>query len=101
MSKQELKSKIREAIEKGPLKESIERLSLFGSYNREEARSGSDVDLLVEFSPDSLIGYFSLIELKDYMEREIGLPVDIVTPDSISQYLKEEIIDNADLIYER
>lgn len=34
----------------------IRRLSLFGSALRGEERPNSDVDLLVEFEPDSWIG---------------------------------------------
>lgn len=101
MGKQELKSKIRAAIEDGPLRESIERISLFGSYAKNEARADSDVDLLVEFSPDAVIGFFSLIDLKDHIEHALGKPVDLLTPDAISRYLREDILNQTDLIYER
>lgn len=101
MGKQELKSKIREAIERGPLKESIEKLSLFGSYARDEAKTGSDVDLLIEFSPNAIIGFFALIELKEHIEKALGKPVDLLTPDAISRYLRKDILNESDLIYER
>ena len=101
MSKQEMKSKIRAAIENGPLKESIEKLSLFGSHARDEAGSESDVDLLVEFSPDAVIGFFLLAELQEHIEKALGKRVDLLTPDAISRYLKEDILKETELIYER
>ncbi|MBU1685323.1 nucleotidyltransferase domain-containing protein [Patescibacteria group bacterium] len=101
MGKQELKSKIRTAIEEGPLKESIEKISLFGSYAKDSAKVDSDVDLLVEFSPDAVIGFFSLIDLKEHIEKAVGKPIDLLTPDAISKYLKKDIMSQSDLIYER
>lgn len=42
-----------------------------------------------------------LSELKEYMEKKLGKNVDILTPDSISRYLKDDILKEADTIYER
>ena len=101
MDKEELKSKIRQAIEKGPLKDSIERLSLFGSYASGRPSKQSDVDLLIEFSPHTIVGFFALAELKDYIEKKIEKKVDLLTPDAISQHIKKNILNQADLIYEK
>ena len=43
----------------------IRRLSLFGSIARAEARSKSDVDLLLEVDPASHFSVFDLVELRD------------------------------------
>jgi predicted nucleotidyltransferase len=34
----------------------IQKLALFGSVLRDDFTSGSDVDVLVEFEPDSVVG---------------------------------------------
>ena len=63
---------------------------MFGSVARDEASSTSDVDLLVEFSRP--VGYFGLFALQDYLEELLGCPVDLGTPNSLKQYIKERIM---------
>jgi len=45
----------------------VKSLVLFGSVSRDEARTGSDVDLLVEF--DRSVGLFTFVRLKRYLEE--------------------------------
>ncbi|HNN14619.1 MAG TPA: nucleotidyltransferase family protein [Anaerolineales bacterium] len=68
----------------------VKSLLLFGSVARNEATSASDVDLLVEF--DRPVGYFGLFALQDYLEKLLGCPVDLGTPDSLKPYIKERIM---------
>ena len=67
----------------------VKSLSLFGSVARDEATAASDVDLLVEFNRP--MGYFGLFALQDYLEKLLGCPVDLGTPDSLKPYIKERI----------
>jgi hypothetical protein len=67
----------------------VKSLSLFGSVARNEATAASDVDLLVEFNRP--MGYFGLFALQDYLEKLLGCPVDLGTPDSLKPYIKERI----------
>ena len=73
----------------------VKSLSLFGSVARNEATSTSDVDLLVEFNRP--VGYFGLFALQDYLEKVLGCPVDLGTPDSLKPYLRERVM--GDLIH--
>ncbi len=68
----------------------VNSLLLFGSVARNEATSASDVDLLVEFNRP--VGYFGLFALQDYLEKLLGCPVDLGTPDSLKPYIKERIM---------
>ncbi len=68
----------------------VKSLLLFGSVARNEATPGSDVDLLVEFNRP--VGYFGLFALQDYLEKLLGCPVDLGTPDSLKPYIKERIM---------
>jgi len=68
----------------------VKSLSLFGSVARNEATSASDVDLLVEFNRP--VGYFGLFALQDYLEKLLGCPVDLGTPDSLKPYIKERVM---------
>ena len=68
----------------------VKSLLLFGSVARNEATPTSDVDLLVEFNRP--VGYFGLFALQDYLEKLLGCPVDLGTPDSLKPYIKEHIM---------
>ena len=52
----------------------VEQIGLFGSYARGEATQGSDVDLFVKVKPD----FFNLVRLKDKIENDLKLKVDII-----------------------
>ena len=55
----------------------VRSLSLFGSVARDEARSDSDVDLLVEFEgPTTFDGHMGLLV---FLEDLLGRRVDVVT----------------------
>jgi len=79
----------------------ILRLSLFGSALRGELTADSDIDLLVEYVPGARIGLLAMsgqeIALSDIIER----PVDLRTPQDLSRYFRQEVIDSAQMIYEK
>jgi predicted nucleotidyltransferase len=68
----------------------VKSLSLFGSVARDEAASGSDVDLIVEFNRP--VGYFGLFSLQDYLEKLLGCRVDLGTPDSLKPRIRERVM---------
>ena len=69
----------------------VKTLLLFGSVARNEATTTSDVDLLVEFNRP--VGYFGLFALQDYLEKLLGCPVDLGTPDSLKPYIRERVME--------
>ena len=68
----------------------VKSLLLFGSVARDEATTASDVDLLVEFNRP--VGYFGLFAFQDYLEKLLGCPVDLGTPDSLKPYIRERVM---------
>ena len=68
----------------------VKTLLLFGSVARDEATSVSDVDLLVEFNKP--VGYFGLFALQDHLEKLLGCPVDLGTPESLKPRIRERIM---------
>ena len=64
----------------------VKRLALFGSTVRDEAREGSDIDLLVEFEgkADSK-RYFGLMF---YLEDLLGCTLDLVTDKALRPELR-------------
>jgi len=78
----------------------IRRLSFFGSILREDFRTDSDVDVLVEFEPDREVGLFRLAA----MERELsgllgGRKADIRTPEDLSRYFRHKVMSLAEVQY--
>ncbi|BAU43412.1 Nucleotidyltransferase domain protein [Leptolyngbya sp. O-77] len=71
----------------------VKSLILFGSVARDEARTDSDVDLLVEF--DRPVGLFTFVRLKRYLEEILESSVDLGTPDSLKPYLREPVFREA------
>ncbi len=64
-------------------------LGLFGSAARDELGPDSDVDVLVEFDgPATYDGYFGL---KDYLERLLDKPVDLVTSKGLKPRARQQI----------
>ena len=87
--------RIREYCETQP----IARLSVFGSAVRNELTPDSDIDLLVEYLPDAPVGYFSMAQhMMDFSEI-IGRRVDLATPNSLSPYIRQAVLDSIELLY--
>lgn len=64
----------------------VRRLALFGSRAREQARVGSDIDVLVEFDgPATSARYFGL---QFYLEDLLGGAVDLVTNQALRPELR-------------
>ncbi len=89
----------REEIEAFCRRNHIQRLALFGSVLREDFGPESDVDVLVEFEPGARVGlrFFG-------MERELsellGRKVDLNTPGFLSECFREEVVEEAEVLYE-
>jgi hypothetical protein len=61
-------------------------LRVFGSVARGEERPDSDVDLLIDLSPDR--GWADYLALVEELERIIGRRVDLVLERSLSRHLR-------------
>ncbi|PIU80322.1 MAG: nucleotidyltransferase [Candidatus Moranbacteria bacterium CG_4_9_14_3_um_filter_40_7] len=101
MSKRELKQKIKEAVEKDPLKDNIQRVSLFGSYVHGDFKEDSDVDVLIEFTPTAKVGFFKYFDIRENIEKHLQKKVDLLTPEALSKYFKDEVLKEAEIIYEK
>ena len=99
MNKQELKARIREAIERDPLRNTIQKVSLFGSYAKETARAESDVDILIEFFPGSKISFFTFFDIRENIENHIQKKVDLLTPEALSKHFRKEVLEKSEMIY--
>ncbi|MFZ1107774.1 MAG: nucleotidyltransferase domain-containing protein [Rhodomicrobium sp.] len=68
----------------------VERLFLFGSVARDEAREDSDVDLFFNYKKGDL-DLFGLMDIKERASAILGRRADIMTRDSIHRMLRPRI----------
>ena len=72
----------------------VERLALFGSVLRDDARSDSDVDFLVQFSPGAKT-FDHFLALSELLEERLGRRVELVTREALSPFLGPRILAEA------
>mgnify|MGYP000324317336 CR=1 FL=1 len=73
----------------------IRRLSLFGSILREDFRTDSDVDILVEFEPGKTPSLVTMVGLEMELSEKLGRRVDLRTPKDLSRYFRDEVLEGA------
>ncbi|HAI13595.1 MAG TPA: nucleotidyltransferase [Phycisphaerales bacterium] len=79
----------------------VKTLSLLGSTLHGNDTPDSDVDLLVEFQQGQKVGNFRLTELQLALEDLIGRKVDLRTANDLSKYSRQQVLEEAMVIYER
>jgi predicted nucleotidyltransferase len=73
---------------------------LFGSHVTGSASSLSDIDILVDLDYSQAIG-LQFIKMKLDLEGLMGIPVDLVSSNGLSKYIKPFIDAEKELIYAR
>jgi uncharacterized protein len=68
----------------------VQRLYLFGSTARDEARDNSDVDLFFDYEEGSF-GLFDLMDVQELAARILGRKADVMTRDSIHRVLRPAV----------
>jgi len=68
----------------------VRSLALFGSLARDEAGSGSDADILVEFRGPATFDRY--MDLKIFLEELLGCPVDLVTCKAIKPRMRTYVV---------
>lgn len=80
----------------------VRKMSLFGSAARNELRPDSDVDLLVEFKPDSETTLFDLVHMQDSLSPLFGgRQVHVAGPEILKNpYRRKTILPDVKILYE-
>jgi uncharacterized protein len=89
MNRQSILTSLKKHWQEIQIRYFVNDLCLFGSFARNEATAGSDVDILVNFAktPD-----FDLyMDLKFYLEDLLGIPVDLVTQDAMRPRVRDAV----------
>ena len=87
------------AIDEVCRKYQVEFLGIFGAAARGENRPGSDIDLLIRFSPQAKVGYFKLHDIEQGLAKSFGKDVDLVTQDALSPYIRDRVYSDLKVMY--
>ena len=68
-----------------------EALFLYGSHARDEAGSGSDVDVFIDRNPNARFGFIELTELEFLLQDILGVDVDLTTRTALHPGLRRDI----------
>ncbi|MEO7863781.1 MAG: nucleotidyltransferase family protein [Nitrospirales bacterium] len=75
----------------------VRKIGLFGSFLRSQQTASSDVDLLVEFDEgEKTFDHF--MELSFLLEDLFDLPIELVTPESLSPYIGPLILNEVEYV---
>ena len=77
----------------------IRRLALFGSVLRDDFSPDSDVDVLVEFDPEHIPG-LAFFGMQEELSELLGRRVDLNTPGCLSRYFRDEVLREAQVLYD-
>lgn len=89
--KQEIE-KIKEKVVPVLNKYKIIHAGIFGSAARGDFKKDSDIDILVEISPDSNLDLLDFVHIKHEIEELVGREVDLIEYSTIKPALKENIL---------
>jgi predicted nucleotidyltransferase len=73
----------------------IRRLAIFGSALRDDFRPDSDVDVLVEYLPGTVVGLLRMADMEIALSRILGRRVDLRTPAELSRYFRDDVLASA------
>ena len=80
----------------------IVKMWVFGSFSRGEERNDSDVDFLVQYDRKNFhVGLFTMVGIKQELQRIIGRDVDLVEVGTLMPFAVESAEADKILIYER
>jgi len=80
----------------------IRRLAIFGSALRDDFGPESDLDVLVDFMPGHVPGFFRLFEMEEELSGLFGgRKVELRTPEDLSRYFRDQVVATAEVQYVR
>ena len=80
----------------------IKRLAIFGSALRAGFGPGSDIDVLIEFEQGRIPGLLGLAGMElGLSELFTGRKVDLRTPEDLSPYFRQDVLDTAEVQYDQ
>lgn len=79
----------------------IEKAWIFGSYARSEEDKKSDIDIIVNFTPETIVTLFKYVHIVNDLQALTGKKVDLVEDGQLKQFAISSAENDKILIYER
>lgn len=95
------RKQLREKLLKICEENDIVSMALFGSFIRGEQRKRSDLDILIKFAEGKEKGLLKFVGIKFKLERIFRKKVDLATIGALSPYIKDNVLSNIKVIYEK
>ena len=76
-------------------------MALFGSFAKGQQKKKSDIDIVIRFKKGKRKTLFDLLEIEKELRKMFGKKVDLLTINSVSPYLKKEILETQRVVYEK
>ncbi|MFB6355565.1 MAG: nucleotidyltransferase domain-containing protein [bacterium] len=96
----QLRSDIKEKLDKFCHENGVKKLSIFGSAVREDFSPISDIDVLVKFKESKSLGLIELSGLERELEDIFERKVDLVTQGGLTDDFRDRIQDEVSIQYE-
>ncbi len=77
----------------------VSELAVFGSFLREDFGPESDIDLLVEFSPDAEIGFLALARMGRELASLLHHKVDLVPKAGLKPKIRKDVLSGRKVLY--
>lgn len=74
-------------------------LYLFRSTARNEAMASSDLDIFIDYDPGRRFSLIDLVGIKQFLEEELEVDVDVTTRNSLHPMLRTDIEQSAVRIF--
>ncbi|KKI99392.1 DNA polymerase beta [Prochlorothrix hollandica PCC 9006 = CALU 1027] len=74
----------------------VTNLWIFGSYGRGEQQAHSDLDVLIDY--DAAPTFWTIGELREYLQDLLDIKVDVVTRDGLKPNIRARVLAEAILL---
>jgi predicted nucleotidyltransferase len=73
-------------------RQGVAHAALFGSIARGEARTDSDIDILIDLDPSARLSVFDYVGVKEYIAGLFERPVDVVNRAGLKPHLRPAVL---------
>jgi predicted nucleotidyltransferase/plasmid maintenance system antidote protein VapI len=77
----------------------VEKVSLFGSFVRNEETAKSDIDLLIQFVAKKKISMFDILKMQHELEELLNRKVDLIEEGQLKSLAALEVVREKEVVY--
>ena len=79
----------------------VRQAAVFGSYARGDQSRGSDIDILIKLGRGTKLSLLGLVKMEALLTKILKKKIDLVTYNSLNRHIKQGILKEMKVIYER